>query len=325
MTVGAATAVLARAGRWRWPEVVFWVAAGASWFVLPEQHLLLNEICILGLFTLSLDLVLGFAGIISLGHAAFFGCGAYIAGMLARAGYGDPVLGLVAGGVGAGVLGFATAFLVLRGSDLTRLMVTLSVSLVLFELANRLTFLTGGADGLQGMAVGAVLGRFEFDIFGAVAHAYSLVVLFVLFVAIRWIMASPFGVSVRAVKGNRLRAAAIGIPVNARLVGIYALAALYAGVAGALLAQTTQFVSLDVLAFHRSAEVMLTLVIGGTGMLYGGLVGAILFKVAQDTLSNLTPEYWQFWLGLIFVALVVVGRERVFGWPAALWARVRGR
>ena len=318
----AAQAALAALGRWRWPEVAFWLAAGGSWFLLPEQHLLLNEVAILGLFALSLDLVLGFGGIISLGHAAFFGCGAYVAGILARAGWGDPLLGLLAAGSVAMGLGFVTSFLVLRGSDLTRLMVTLSVSLVLFEVANRLAWLTGGADGLQGMVVQPLLGRFEFDIFGSVAYGYSLVVVFALFLVARRVMHSPFGVSVRAVKANALRTAAIGIPVNGRLVAIYTMAAAYAGVAGGLLAETTQFVSLDVIAFHRSADVMLTLVLGGVGYLYGGLIGALLFKSAQSWLSGLTPEYWQFWIGLVFVALVVIGRERVFGWPMAVLRRI---
>jgi branched-chain amino acid transport system permease protein len=317
-----AQAALDGLGRWRWPEFAFWAAAGASWFVLPEQHLLLNEVAILGLFALSLDLVLGFGGIISLGHAAFFGCGAYVVGILAKAGYGDPLLGLAAAAVAATVLGFVTSFLVLRGSDLTRLMVTLSVSLVLFEVANRTAWLTGGADGLQGMTVDPVLGRFAFDMFGSVAYGYSLVILFALFLVARRVMHSPFGLSVRAVKGNPLRTAAIGIPVNGRLVAIYTMAAAYAGVAGGLLAQTTQFVSLDVIAFHRSADVMLTLVLGGVGYLYGGLIGALLFKFAQSWLSDLTPEYWQFWLGLVFVALVVAGRDRVFGWPEALLRRI---
>lgn len=304
-------------------ETAFWLAAAASWLLLPEQHLLLNQAAIFGLFALSLDLVLGYAGIVSLGHAAFFGLGAYAAGILARAGHGDPTLGLaVAAGVAA-VAGFLSSFLVLRGSDLTRLMVTLSVGLVLFELANRLTWLTGGADGLQGMQVGAVLGRFEFDIFGRVAYGYSLAVTFLVFLLVRRLVRSPFGLSVRAVKANPLRAAAIGIPVNARLVANYTVAAAIAGVAGALLAQTTQFASLDVIAFHRSADVMLMLVLGGVGWLYGGLVGALAFAVLQDALSGLTPEYWQFWIGLLFVALVVIGRDRVFGWPARLLGRGR--
>jgi branched-chain amino acid transport system permease protein len=95
--------------------------------------------------------------------------------------------------------------------------------------------------------------------------------------------------------------------------------------AGALLAQTTQFVSLDVLAFHRSADVLLVLVIGGVGYLYGGLIGAVLFKVLQDILSGLTPQYWQFWIGLVLVVLVLAGRERLTERVRSLWARATGR
>ncbi len=314
---------LAAPSRWRLVEGLFWLAAALGWQFAPDYSLLINEIAIFGLFALSLDLILGYAGIVSLGHAAFLGLGAYTAGLVGKIGLVEPALGLIAGGAIAGLVGFATSFLVLRGSDLTRLMVTLSVSLVLGEIANRWVGLTGGSDGLQGMVLGPLLGRFEFDMFGRVGAAYSLIVLFALFLLARKLVHAPFGLSLQAIAGNRLRSAAIGLPVGRRLVGVYTIAACYAGVAGALLAQTTQFVSLDVLAFHRSAEVMLILVIGGTGYLYGGLIGAVLFKLLQDALSGLTPQYWQFWLGIIFVALVVVGRDRVFGLPLALMRRLR--
>ena len=324
MTYEGARQALAAPRRWQTMEFAFWLAILAAYALLPERSLLLNETAILGLFALSLDLVLGIAGIVSLGHAAFFGLGAYTAGLIGKLGLTEPILGLLIAGLAAGALGFATSFLVLRGSDLTRLMVTLSVSLVMLELANRLTTLTGGADGLQGIVIGAVLGTFEFDMFGRVAAAYSLIILFLLFLLARWLVNAPFGLAVQAIASNPLRSAAIGIPITRRLIAIYSIAAAIAGIAGALLAQTTHFVSLDVLAFHRSAEVMLVLVIGGTGYLYGGLVGAVLFKLLQDQLSDLTPQYWQFWLGLIFVALVVIGRERVFGFPQAVWRRIRG-
>jgi branched-chain amino acid transport system permease protein len=304
-------------------EIAFWLVAVATLFFLPERHLILNEIAIIGLFALSLDLILGYAGIVSLGHAAFFGLGAYAAGILAKNGIGDPLIGLGVAAITAAILGFVTSFLVLRGSDLTKLMVTLGVALVLGELANQMSWLTGGADGLQGISMGPILGLFEFDIFGTVAYTYSLMVTFVLFVLARRIVVSPFGLSLRSIRDNPLRARAVGIPVNRRLVAIYTLAAAYAGVAGALLAQTTQFVSLDVLAFHRSADVMLVLVIGGVGYLYGGLIGAVFFKVLQDVLSAWTPQYWQFWIGLILVLLVLVGRERLTDRGRALWPRSR--
>jgi len=310
-----------RRGRWGLGEIAFWLVAAATLFFLPEQHLILNEIAIIGLFALSLDLVLGYAGIVSLGHAAFFGLGAYVAGILSKHGVQDPLLGLGAGALAGAILGFVTSFLVLRGSDLTRLMVTLGVALVLGEVANRMSWLTGGADGLQGITLGPLLGLFEFDIFGTTAYAYSLTVTFLLVVLARRIVASPYGLSLRSIRDNPLRARAVGIPVNHRLVAVYTLAAAYAGVAGALLAQTTQFVSLDVLAFHRSADVMLVLVIGGVGYLYGGLIGAVIFKVLQDVLSSLTPQYWQFWIGLILVLLVLAGRERLTDRVGAQWKR----
>ncbi len=295
--------------RWRWPEIAFWLAAFAC-LLMPSKHLILNEIAILALFALSLDLILGYAGIVSLGHAAFLGAGAYIAGLFAIHVNGDPLLGLLAAAAACGVLGFITSFLVLRGSDLTRLMITLGVALLLGEIANRAAWLTGGADGLQGITMGRLLGLFEFDLYGRTSFTYSLVVLFVLFLLARRLIHSPFGHSLTAIRDNPLRAAAVGIPVKRRLIAIYTFAAIYAGIAGALLTQTTQFVGLDVLSFQRSADVMLVVIIGGAGYLYGGLIGALGFKFLQDWLSALTPQYWHFWIGLILVALVLIGRDR---------------
>jgi len=307
-------AVLAQRARWRVPEYAFWVIAAATLFVLPGKHLILTEVAILALFALSLDLILGYAGILSLGHAAFFGLGAYAASLLAKYGaVNEPVLALLCAGAIAALVGFATSFLVLRGSDLTRLMVTLGIALLLREVANRFASVTGGADGLHGITIAPILGRFAFDIAGHVAYAYSLAVLFVLFFVARRIVHSPFGLSLESVRGNALRAASIGIPVDHRLVAIYTIAAFYAGVAGALLTQTSQFCSLDVLSFDRSADLLLVLVLGGIGYLYGGIIGAIVFKLMQDWLAAVTPQYWQFWIGLMLVLIVLIGRDRLAG------------
>lgn len=292
-------------------EIAFWLTAFAALWLFPRKLLILNEIAILGLFALSLDLLLGYAGIISLGHAAFLGLGAYAAGLFAIHVSGDPLLGMAAAIPVAAVTGLLSSFLVLRGSDLTRLMVTLGLAMVLGEIANKASSITGGADGLQGIQMGPVLGLWDFDLFGRTAYLYTLVTLLALFLLARRLVASPFGMSLRAIRDNPLRARAIGIPVTRRLVVIHTIAAVYAGIAGVLLAQTTQFVSLDVLALHRSADVLLVLVIGGTGYLYGGLIGALAFKLLQDVLSNLTPQYWHFWIGLLLVILVLAGRERI--------------
>jgi branched-chain amino acid transport system permease protein len=301
--------------RWHWSEIAFWCLALACAFLFPSRFLIMTDIVRLALFALSLDLILGYAGIVSLGHAAFFGVGAYSAGLLALHGIvTEPVLALVLAGLAATVVGFLTSFLVIRGVDLTRLMVTLGISLLLEALAERHSNITGGTDGLQGIEMAPVLGLFSFDMFGKVGFFYALAVLFVMFLLARRIVHSPFGLSLRAIKNNPLRAAAVGVPVNRRLIAVYTLASFYAGVAGALFTQTTQLASLDVFAFERSADLMLVLVIGGTGYLYGGLIGAVVFKMLQEFFSTITPQYWQFWIGLVLVVIVLVGRARLHRW-----------
>ncbi len=302
--------LLASGRRKRW-EYPLWLLALASPWLLASHALILNETAIVALFALSLDLILGYAGVVSLGHAAFFGMGAYSAALFAKLVTPDPLVGLLVGVAAAGLLGALCSATILRGTDLTRLMVTLGVGLILMELANKLDWLTGGADGLQGVVMGPLLGRYEFDLSGRTAAWYSLSVLLVCFVLARRFVNSPFGASLKAIRDNRLRAMAVGIPVASRLAMVYTVAAALAGAAGALQAQTTGFASLDVFEFHRSADVMLILVLGGVGWLYGGVAGAVVFKLMQDALSSLTPQYWTFWIGLFLVVLVLVGRERL--------------
>ncbi len=300
--------------RWRGWEGAVFAALLASWALLPTHALLLNEIAILALFAVSLDLILGDAGIVSLGHAAFFGFGAYAAALFAKLVMPDPWVGMVVAVAVSAGLGAVCSLLILRGTDLTRLMVTLGVASILYELANKLDWLTGGADGLQGVVMGPLttpIGRFEFDLSGRTAYAYTLTVLITCLLIARRLVHSPFGVSLQALRDNRLRAASIGLAVNARLIAVYTVAAAMAGAAGALLAQTSGFASLDVFDFHRSAEVLLVLVIGGTGYLYGGLFGAVVFKLLHDLISAWTPQYWNFWLGAFLVVLMLVGREKL--------------
>jgi branched-chain amino acid transport system permease protein len=316
MSVSSDIGKIARANaRWHWSEIVFWCLALACAFLFPSRYLIMTDIVRLALFALSLDLILGYAGIVSLGHAAFFGVGAYCAGLLALHGIvTEPVAALVLAGLAATVVGFVTSFLVIRGVDLTRLMVTLGIALLLEALGERFSNITGGTDGLQGIEMAPVLGLFSFDMFGKVGFFYALAVLFVLFLVARRIVHSPFGLSLRAIKNNPLRAAAVGVPVNRRLIAVYTLASFYAGIAGALFAQTTQLASLDVFAFDRSADLMLVLVIGGTGYLYGGLIGAVVFKMFQELFQIITPQYWLFWIGLVLVAIVLIGRARLHRW-----------
>ncbi|HET7400800.1 MAG TPA: branched-chain amino acid ABC transporter permease, partial [Usitatibacter sp.] len=298
---------------WHWAEMVFWLAALAAFFAFPGYRVLGSQVLIVALFALSLDIVLGFAGIVSLGHAAFFGVGAYTAGLLALHGWNEPFSGLVAGTALAGLAGFAVSWLVVRGEDLARLMVTLGVGVLLYEAANRAAPITGGVDGLSGIAMGKVFGIYAFDLGGTTAYLYSLAVLFLVFVALRRVAASPFGLSLQGIRENPRRMPALGVAVRTRLVAAFTLGAAIAGLAGALLAQTTQFVGLDTLGFPRSAEVLIMLVLGGVGRLYGAIVGTAAFMIAQDTLAGIDPLYWQFWLGMALVAFVFFARGGILG------------
>jgi branched-chain amino acid transport system permease protein len=320
MTSASIAARLLAPSRWRAWEIVAWLAIAASPLVLGRYAPLINEVAILALFALSLDLILGYAGIVSLGHAAFFGAGAYGAALFAKHVMPDPLVGLAIGTAAGALLGVLTSPMIVRGTDLTRLMVTMGIALVLLELANRFDNITGGIDGMQGLVIGPLLGRFEFDLGGRVASVYSLTVLFICFLLARRIVHSPLGASLQALRDNRLRVMAIGMSVQARLGVVYTLGAAMAGAAGALLTQTTGFVSLDVLEFHRSADVMLMVVIGGTGWLWGALIGSVAFRVMHDFLSGITAQYWTFWIGLFLVVLMLVGRERLFR-PWTWWRR----
>jgi branched-chain amino acid transport system permease protein len=308
--------------RWRALEAVFWLIPVVCFFAFPNYLMLGSQIMITGLFALSLDLILGYAGIVSLGHAAFFGIGAYTAGLLAKYGWGEPLSGLVLAAFTAALAGWAASWLVTRSQNLGQLMVTLGIGLMCFEAANKAASITGGVDGLGGVDMWKVLGLFNFDMRGRTAYVYSLVVLLLLFIAARRLVNSPFGLSLRGIREGRSRMPAIGAPVRRRQITIFVIAAAMAGVAGALLAQTTQFVGLDSLSFNRSAELLIMLVLGGTGRLYGALVGAAIFMLAQDWVAGINPAYWQFWLGLLLVVIVLFARDGVLGGFAVLYKKL---
>jgi len=289
----------------------------------PGYYLLASQVATMALFAMSLDLLVGYAGVVSLGHAAFFGLGAYVAGLLAVAGWSDPVGGLLAGGALAGMAGYVLGFVVVRVRHLAQLMVTLGIGLVVFEAATRMRWLTGGDDGLHGIGMSPVLGLFEFDFWGRTAFAYAYGVLLAGFLVFTRITASPFGLALKGIRENADRMAAIGTPVQARLRMAYAMAAALAGVAGALLTQTTQFVSPDVLSFHLSAEVLIMLVLGGAGYRYGGLVGALAFLLARDLMAGISPHFWQFGVGAVMVLVVLGAPGGILGGLARLWQRRR--
>jgi branched-chain amino acid transport system permease protein len=302
--LAAASEGFARQIRWRPLEIAFWLAALLPFVATPNYLSLASQVAITALFALSLDLLVGYAGLVSLGHAAFFGVGAYTAGLIAKHYWTEPLTGLVAASMAAGILGYALSHIIVRFRHLALIMLTLGFGLLLHEAANSASGLTGGADGLQGFRVPSVLS-FRFDMYGKTAYAYSLLVLFVCFLITRRIIHSPFGLALRGIRENATRMPAIGAASQSHLRKAYTLSAVFAGIAGALLTHTTSTVSLDVLSFGRSADVLVILILGGAGRLYGGILGAIIYMVARDQFSGVNPQYWYFWIGLLLVAVVM--------------------
>ena len=300
--------------RIRWPEFLPWVVALAAFFLLPEYLSLGARILIYILFALSLDLILGYAGIITLGHSAFFGLGAYTAGILgAKFGVSDAFLQLAAAAAAAALLGLATGAVILRTRALTLLMLTLAITSVVLEIANKAGWLTGGADGLAGVKVDPILGYFRFDLFGKTAFLYCLAALFVGWLVARRMIYSPFGAMLTGMRENTTRMHAVGAPVYWRLVLVYTISATMAGVAGALLTQVNQFVGLNVLGFEPSGELLVMLILGGVGRLYGAFIGPVVYLVAQDYLAKQFPEYWYFGIGVLLIVVVLFARGGILG------------
>ena len=310
--------------RWHWSEIAFWLATLLPFVLAPSYLVLASQIAITALFVLSLDLILGFSGIVSLGHAAYFGIGAYTAGLISKYGWGEPLTGLVAAAIAAGLFGYVTSFIVARFRHLALIMITLGIGLVLQEAANSAGWLTGGFDGLQGIHTWPLFGRIRFDLYGYTAYSYALAVLFLIFLIARRLIHSPFGLALRGIRENGLRMPAIGASVHAHIQTIYTIAAIIAGIAGALLAQTTETVSLEALGFQRSADVLVMLILGGTGRLYGGLIGAAVYMVARDQFSGINPQYWYFWIGLMLVGVVLFLPNGILGGLARLLPAGRG-
>jgi branched-chain amino acid transport system permease protein len=302
-------------------ELLPWTATVAVYVLLPDYLSLATQIVIMIMFALSLDLLLGYTGIVTLGHAAYFGTGAYTAGILAHAGWSEPFSGLVVGTCAAALVGFLTGAVILRTRGLALLMLGMAVTLILHEAANHFAALTGGADGLQGIVIDPIFGRFDFDLYGKTGFVYAVLTLFVIWLLARQLVRAPFGRSLVGIRENATRMTAIGVAVGQRRVAVFTIAAAIAGLAGALSAQTNQFVGLNVLSFELSGTVLVVLVLGGTGRLYGAFLGAPIYYVAQDVLAKSDPVFWLFWLGLLLVCIVMFARGGLLGIVDALRRR----
>lgn len=304
-----------------------------AWELLPLAALVLvplmgedyyalgTQIVITVILAISLDLLVGYAGIVTLGHAAFFGIGAYAAGIASQAGWGEPLTGLLIGAAAAAAVGAVVGAIVLRTARFTLLMLTLCTVFLFGEIANKATAITGGVDGLLGIETWPVLGVFEFDLFGRTGYFYAAAIFFLVWLGVRWLVHAPFGQSIMAIRDNPGRASALGMAVLPRLVLVFTISAGLAGVAGALQAEINQFVGLKDIGFELSAILLVMLALGGSGLLYGAILGPVIYLVAQDLLSKDNPVMWQLWLGIIIVGFVLFAP----GGLTRLIARLAGR
>ncbi len=318
-----AARILSRRHRLRWWETLPWLAALAFYFAFPDYLGFGTELLITIVFALSLDLALGYAGIVTLGHAAFFGTGAYTVGMLAFYGiWTEPITSLVLAALAAAVIGFASGLVLLRTKGLTLLMLTICTMALLEEGANMARTYTGGFDGLPSLPIAPVFGVFEFNpLYANTQFLYTLAVLLVCFAVVRTLVYSPFGQSLTGIRENVLRMHAIGAPVRRRLVICYTISAAIAGIAGGLWAQTNAYVNLSALGLDRAATVLIVLILGGYGRLYGAFIGAVAYLALEHFLAQLYPTAWQLGLGLLLVLIALFARNGILGLGEALWRR----
>jgi len=298
----------------QWWEALPWVLIIAAYFIFPDRMTFGTQVLIGIMFALSLDLILGYAGIVTLGHALFFGIGAYTVALLtARWGWGEPISSMLIAIVLSAVAGLITGWFLLRYRGLTLLMLTLAAAILVQEAGNYRSDITGGYDGVPGMEIGKLFGIFENDLYGRNYYIYVGVLLFIVWYVLRRIVYSPYGAALTGIRENVRRMYAIGSPVHRRLVTAYTIAAGIAGMAGALFAQSTAYATLGVFDFDNSAKVMVMLILGGTGRLYGAFIGATVYLVLEDDLSKLSPTFWQFGIGLLLVLTVLFARRGLLG------------
>lgn len=307
------------------PELLLASAGIALFFLMPEDLGMATRILIASLFALSLDFVLGYAGIVTLGHAAMFGVGAYAAGIFAVRVSNDPILGLVVGGLGGAVVALISGLLVLRSQGLTSVMITLAIAQLLAEIASKWSSVTGGDDGLSGITTAPVFGMFEFDFLGRTGYLYALVVLVLAFAILRRIVASPFGTTSIGIREDRGRMSALGSRVVRHLTFVYAIGGAFAGIAGAISAQVTQVVGLSSLSFAHSAEILVMLVLGGVGRLWGALLGPAVFIWVHHYAAAVDPLRWMFVIGGLLLIVVLVAPGGMAGALSDLWARIQKR
>jgi branched-chain amino acid transport system permease protein len=302
------------------PELIIVTLGIGAFFAFPNDLAFLARILITGLFVLSLSLVLGQAGIPTLGHSASMGTGAYAAGLFAIHVSQDPLIGLLVGGLAGGGIAVATGALLLRTAHLTFVMLTIAVAQILYEIANQAAWLTGGDNGLAGISVDPILGVFEFDLYSRTSYLYALTVLVLSYLVMRMIVGSPFGLTSRGIHSDPDRMRALGCNTYRHLLIVFTIGGLFAGLSGALSAQVAQVVGLSSLSFGTSGDALVMLIVGGSARLPGALIGTVVFMIVEHIAATVNPYHWLFLIGGLLIVTVLVlpgGLISLVDWASA--------
>lgn len=282
--------------------VVVVVLAVVPLFLAPFATTTLTRVLVFALLAVSLDLLVGVTGLPSLGHAAYFGAGAYAAGWVSIHVSAAVPLPLLVGAVVGGLAAAATGWVAVRSHGVFFLMLTLAIGEVLAQVAQTWDSVTGGANGLAGIPAARVGG--EALVNAGFLYWYVLVVAIVGF-AVVWLVArSPFGAALRGVRDNEPRMRALGYPTALYKYAAFVLAGTVAGAAGALLAAQQRLVTPADLGFTTAAIVLLAVIIGGAGSLWGPAIGAALVILVRDALGPTLAGHGELALGLVFIAVV---------------------
>lgn len=288
-------------GRWVGIAVLV-VLAAAPLFLAPFATSTLSRILVFALFAVSLDLLVGVTGLPSLGHAAYFGSGAYAAGWVSINVTAEfPVPLLVGAGVGA-LAAALTGWVTARTAGVFFLMLTLAIGEIVSQVANSLESVTGGANGLTGIPAVRLGGQSLTNV--GYAHWY-IVAIFALGFGLVWLVAhSPFGAALRGIRDNEPRMRALGYPTSLYKYAVFVIAGGVAGMAGSLLAAQARIVSVADVGFLISSLMLLAVVIGGAGSLWGAVLGAALVVLVRDALSPTLDGHGPLVLGIVFVLVV---------------------
>lgn len=285
----------------------------AGYWLFPDNLAFLTRVISVALLVLSLDLIVGYCGVASLGQGALYGAGAYAAGIACVHGITDPVL-LILIGAGAGaIMGLLMGAIMLRAHGLPQLVLSIAIVQLLHEAANKASSITGGSDGLSGMSPAPLFGVFEFDLWGRSAYLFGLGLLLIVFAVLRFVTRSPFGMVCRGLKEDPLRISALGIYAFPVLLKMFVISGAVAGMGGALAAIATQVVGLDSVSFEVSANALVMLVLGGIGHLYGALIGTVIFMALEHVVAAINPFHWMTLVGAVLIAIVLFAPRGLSG------------